>query len=257
MRAPQGRRVQEQFGPSAAAYVTSPGHAGGDDLDCLLAWGRARRPSRVLDVATGAGHTALAFAKLAARVVAFDLTEPMLGVARDFIAARGQANVAYVAGDVEALPFRSGGFDVVTCRIAPHHFSNPAAAVREVARVLAAGGAFLLQDILGHDDAEIAAFITEVERRRDPSHVRAYRAREWAAMLRGAGLTVMDEAVMTKIRPWAEWTGRMRMTPEARRALEDFVRQAPERCRASFDFRLTADGVESFTDRMILIRAEK
>ena len=58
----QARRIQEQFGPSATAYVASAGHAAGEDLDTLLAWGRARRPARVLDVATGGGHTALAFA---------------------------------------------------------------------------------------------------------------------------------------------------------------------------------------------------
>jgi SAM-dependent methyltransferase len=166
-------------------------------------------------------------------------------------------NLAYVAGDVEALPFRPGAFAVVTCRIALHHVANPAAAIREVARVLAPGGSFLVQDILGHDDLEIATFITEVERRRDPSHVRAYRAREWKAFLRGAGLTVIDETVLTKVRLWDDWTGRMRMTPDALRALEGFVRAAPERCRAAFDFKLTDTSVESFTDRMLLLRADR
>lgn len=256
MTGAHGRQVQAQFGPSAAAYVGSPGHAGGDDLDRLLAWGRARSPGRVLDVATGGGHTALAFAGLGARVVACDLTEPMLHAARDF--ARGQGrDVQFVASDVEALPFATGGFPVVTCRIAAHHFANVAAAVREVARVLAAGGAFLVQDILGHDDPDLAAFITEIERRRDPSHVRAYRAREWAAVLRGAGLTVIEEATTTKIRPWGEWTGRMGMSPAALHDLEQLVRAAPEPWRAAFEFRLTPSGVESFTDRMILLRADK
>jgi SAM-dependent methyltransferase len=189
-------------------------------------------------------------------VVAFDLTEPMLRAARDFIRGRGVPHVTYVAGDVEGLPFGAGRFDVVTCRIAPHHFARPAAAVREVARVLTPGGTFLVQDILGHDDAECAAFVTEVERRRDPSHVRAYRAQEWRMMLHAAGLTVVDEAVTSKVRVWAEWTGRMRMSPEALRELEGFVQAAPERCRSAFDFRLTDDGVESFTDRMILLRAQ-
>ncbi len=257
MNAPRARRIQEQFGASAQAYVTSAGHAGGDDLEMLLAWGRAGRPARVLDVATGGGHTALAFAPLAARVVAFDLTEPMLRVARDFIRGRGAANVEFAAGDVEALPFRDGAFDVVTCRIAPHHFADVAAAVRQVQRVLRRRGAFLVQDILGHDDAEAHAFITEVEKRRDPSHVRAYRAAEWKAFLRAAGLTLMDEAVVHKVRVWEDWTGRMRMSPAARRDLEAFVRQTPERCRRAFDFKLSGDVVESFTDRMILLRAER
>jgi ubiquinone/menaquinone biosynthesis C-methylase UbiE len=250
------RLVQEQFGRSADAYVASAGHAGGDDLERLVAWGRSYRPRRVLDVATGAGHTALAFAGFVERVCAFDLTSPMLAVARRFLHETGVVNVMFTAGDVEALPFR-GVFDVVTCRIAAHHFANVGAAVRQIAQVLRPGGAFLLQDIVGHDDPAANAFVLEVERRRDPSHVRAYRAVEWNALLRGAGLTVMEEAILQKRRPWAEWTGRMRMSDDARRSLEQFVREAPEASRAAFDFRLSAHGVESFTDRMILLRAER
>jgi len=221
-----------------------------------VAWGRARRPSRVLDVATGGGHTAVAFAAVAPRVVAYDLTEPMLHAARDIARARG-AGIAFAAGNVESLPFRDGAFDVVTCRIAAHHFANVGAAVREIARVLRPGGALLLQDILGHDDAECAAFLLEVERRRDPSHVRSYRAVEWKALLRGAGLTIMDEGLIHKVRPWAEWTGRMRMTPAARAELDAFVRAAPARCREAFDFELTGSAVVAFTDRQFLLRADK
>lgn len=253
----QAGRVQEQFGPSAERYVVSAGHAGGEDLERLVAWGGARRPTRVLDVATGAGHTALAFAAIASRVTAFDLTEAMLRTACQFIRGRGADNVAFVLGDVEALPFREGSFDVVTCRIAAHHFADVGAAVRQVGRVLAPGGSFLVQDILGHDDPGASRFITEVERRRDPSHVRAYRAIEWKAILRGAGLTVMDDAIVEKARPWEDWTGRMRMAPEAKRQLEAFVMDAPLTYRQIFGFRVSAGGIEAFTDRMILLRADK
>jgi len=252
----QARRVQEQVGGSAAAYVTSPGHAAGDDLDTLVAWGRALAPRRVLDVATGGGHTALAFTRVAGHVTACDLTEPMLAAARGLVRDRGAA-AAFVAGDAVTLPFRDGAFDVVTCRIAPHHFPDVAGAVREVRRVLRPGGSFLVQDILGHDDAEAAAFITEVERRRDPTHIRAYRAVEWKAFLRAAGLTVMDSTVVTKRRPWDEWTTRTRMTPDGRRDLDAFVLAAPEKCRAAFDFTLAGGRVESFTDRMLLLRADR
>jgi ubiquinone/menaquinone biosynthesis C-methylase UbiE len=252
----QSRRVQEQFGAIAAAYVESPGHAAGDDLDRLVAWGRALSPARVLDLATGGGHTALAFARLAGRVVACDVTEPMLRAARGLLRDRGTA-ADFVAGDVESLPFRDGAFDVVTCRIAAHHFAAVAAAVREVRRVLRPGGSFLLQDILGHDDPEAAAFVTEVERRRDPSHVRAYRSSEWTAFLRAAGLTPIDRAVVSKGRPWEEWTTRTRMTAQARRELDTFVLAAPAHCRAAFDFRVVDGRVESFTDRMLLLRADR
>ena len=253
----QARRVQAQFGASASAYVTSPLHAAGEDLDRLLAWGAARRADRVLDVATGGGHTALAFAGIVRRVVAYDLTEPMLAAARTHSRTRGAANIEFVAGNADALPFREESFDVVTCRTAAHHFADVGAAVRQIHRVLRPGGSLLLQDILGHDDADANAFILEVEKRRDPSHVRSYRAAQWKAFLRAAGLTVIEDSFIWKLREWNEWTGRMRMTAEARRDLEDFVRRAPERCRAAFEFRLAGDAVVSFNDRQILIRADR
>jgi ubiquinone/menaquinone biosynthesis C-methylase UbiE len=211
----------------------------------------------VLDVATGGGHTALAFAGIARRVVAYDLTEPMLAAARGHVRARGAANVSFVAGDATALPFSDGAFDVVACRTAAHHVPDVGAFVRQIHQVLRPGGSLLLQDILGHDDAAANAFILEVERRRDPSHVRSYRRAEWNAFLRAAGLTVMEEHLIWKIREWDEWTGRMRMTAEARQDLEAFVRRAPDSCRAAFDFKLTPDRVLSFNDRQILLRADR
>jgi len=68
---------------------------------------------------------------------------------------------------------------------------------------------------------------------------------------------MMDSTVVAKGRPWEEWTSRTRMTPEARRDLDAFVKAAPERCRAAFDFRVVDGRVESFTDRMLLVRADR
>jgi len=253
----QKARVQAQFGPSAQDYVASAGHAGGDDLERLVAWGRTRGGQRVLDVATGGGHTALAFAGFAPAVVATDLTLPMLEAARGFIWGRGADTVRFLASDVEALPFRGASFGVVTCRIAAHHFPAILTALKEIARVLKPGGCLLLQDILGHDDRELAAFILDVEKRRDPSHVRALPQREWAAFLKAAGMTVIDESILSKVRPWEEWTGRMRMKVEAKADLERFVLDAPARCREAFGFRVEQGRIKSFTDRMILLRADR
>lgn len=253
----QKAQVQAQFGPSAQDYVTSKGHAGGEDLERLVAWGRRRGAPRVLDVATGGGHTALAFAGFTPSVVAVDLTPPMLQAARAFIQGKGAANVRFLASDVEALPFLDASFAVVTCRTAAHHFPAILPALKEIARVLKPGGSLLLQDILGHDDRELATFILEVEKRRDPSHVRSLPQREWAAFLKAAGMTVIDEGMVSKVRPWEDWTARMRMSPEAKADLERFVREAPARCREGFGFRIERGHIESFTDRMILLRADR
>jgi ubiquinone/menaquinone biosynthesis C-methylase UbiE len=253
----QKAQVQAQFGQSAHDYVTSAGHAGGEDLERLVAWGRKRGALRVLDVATGGGHTALAFAGFTPAVIATDLTLPMIAAAGEFTRGKGAANVRFVASDVEALPFRDASFGVVTCRIAAHHFPAILPALREIARVLKPGGAFLLQDILGHDDRELAAFILEVEKRRDSSHVRSLPQREWAAFLKAAGMTVIDEGTVSKVRKWEEWTGRMKMSPEAKADLERFVLAAPPRCREGFGFKIERGRIESFTDRMILLRADR
>ena len=253
----QKAHVQAQFGKRVEAYVKSRDHAAGDDLRSLLRWAEARIPGTALDIATGGGHTALALAGVTGRVVATDLTVPMLCAARAFIRNQRVANVTFVAGDAEGLPFKNERFELVTCRIAPHHFPDVPSAVREVARVLKPGGSFFLVDILGHDDPELAAFITEVERRRDPTHVRAYRNAEWRAFLQAAGLTVVEEAVFDKVRQWNEWCERTEVTAQAKAELEQFVRGAPARVRQAFAFRIEDGRIIAFTDRMLLIRAVK
>ena len=253
----QQARVQAQFGPSAAAYVASPGHAAGPDLEQLIAWGKKRGAARVLDIATGGGHTALAFARFTPSVVALDVTVPMVQAARAFVAAAGAPGVRFLGADVEALPFRDRSFGTVTCRTAAHHFPSLLPALREVARVLRPGGSLLAEDIMGHDEEEAAGFMLEVERRRDPSHVRSFRQIEWTAFLRAAGLTVMDEAIMPKVRTWEDWTRRSRMAPAAKAELEAFVLAAPAACREAFDFRIEGGRILSFSDRMLLLRADR
>jgi ubiquinone/menaquinone biosynthesis C-methylase UbiE len=253
----QHAQVQAQFGASAHDYVTSPGHAGGEDLERLVSWGRRRGAPRVLDVATGGGHTAIAFAGFTPTVVSVDLTLAMLDAARTFCLSKGAANVRFLAADVEALPFRDASFGVVTCRLAAHHFPALLPAMKEIARVLRPGGSLLVQDILGHDETELAAFILEVEKRRDPSHLRAFTQREWAAFLKAAGMTVIDEHTLAKARPWEEWTARMRMTPEAKTDLERFVLDAPARCREAFAFIVEGGRIQTFSDRLILLRADR
>jgi len=257
MTEPQAAKVRAQFGAAAEAYVTCAGFAAGDDLAQLVAWGRTAEPDRVLDVATGGGHTALAFSSLARSVTALDLTEPMLGAAARHVRGSGAANVDFLAAEAERLPFRAGVFDVVTCRIAPHHFADVPAAVGQAARVLRPRGLLLLEDILGHDDPAAASFITEVERQRDPSHVRAYRGSEWTAYLAAAGLTVTDRATMRRVRVWDQWTGMMRMAPADKSRLERFVLDTAPAVRAPFDFKISGDRIESFSDGLILLRARK
>jgi len=229
--------------------------AGADDLDRLARWGRQRAAARALDIATGGGHVALAFAGFTPTIVAIDATPSVLRDARQLIASHGVSGVHVLAADVLAPPFRDETFGVVTCRLAAHRFPEVLPALRQVARVLRRAGSFLLADLLGHDDDEIAAFLTAIEKGRDPSHVRAFRQIEWTAFLRAAGLTVIDEAVMETVRVWDEWTAPM--STDARAALARVVSAAPARCREALQFKLNGDRIQSFTIPMLLLRADK
>src|SRR5690242_18432848 len=114
--------VQKQFGAHAAAYATSRPHAQGASLKRLVELTQPQPNWQVLDVATAAGHTAYAFAPHVAHVTATDITPEMLPVAAKLAAERGITNVTLEIADAEALPYADSSFDLVTCRIAPHHF---------------------------------------------------------------------------------------------------------------------------------------
>lgn len=103
----------------------------------VFAW----QPRTLLDVGCGSGDIALALARAfrargrALDVTCLDHSAQMLEIAR--ARAKGEASLAFVQGDGEALPFRESAFDVVTCNLALHHFDPPAAVrlLRELRRV--------------------------------------------------------------------------------------------------------------------------
>jgi len=250
--------VQDQFGATAQSYVTSQIHAHGDDLQRMIELARPRGDEQVLDIATGGGHTALAFAPHVREVVATDLTAKMLAAAEAFVGGQGVSNVRFEHADAEALPFADGSFDIVTTRIAPHHFPNPQQYVREVARVLRRGGRFVLDDNMAPEDAELGEFMNRFEQWRDPSHVRAHSVGEWRAWIEAAGMTVEHvDPLERKGYDFPSWSERMHMPAAERSALEAWLIAAPERCREFFEV-VVADGrVQSLSGAFAIIVARK
>lgn len=186
-------RVQTQFGATAAAYTTSAGHSDQTFLNALVGLAEPLPTDMVLDIATGAGHTALAFAPHVREVVAYDLTEAMLAETAKSAERRGLTNVVTRRGPAEQLPFPDSTFDVVTVRLASHHFADNVAAVREMARVAEHGGRVVVVDNYGPEDDALDAELQRIEKLRDPSHVRSYRLSVWRLVLEAAGLTIQRE----------------------------------------------------------------
>ncbi|MED4782250.1 class I SAM-dependent methyltransferase [Brevibacillus choshinensis] len=212
--------VKQQFGANAEKYVTSQTHATGDDLSLLAPWLNPSDDWVFLDVATGGGHLTKKIAPLVGQVFATDLTQPMLAAARNHLSAHCN-NVSYVVADAEALPFLGESFDAVGCRIAAHHFPNPQAFVREVARVLKPGGKFILIDNIAPEDEKLDRFVNTLEKLRDTSHVRSYSRSEWLEWVEQAGLVESQSRIRKKTFPYATW---VRRTAESEEQVEQVTR---------------------------------
>ena len=256
------RKVQAQFGCTADAYVASASHAQGADLAQMVALARALHPGAmaekaVLDVATGGGHTALAFAGAGAQVTATDLTPEMLRAAGAFVRAEGQENVRFVAAPAEQLPFADSSFDLVTCRIAAHHFADPERFVREAARVLRAGGLLLLVDNVSPEDPVLAALMNDFERQRDPSHVMAYSVRQWVTWVAEAGLELQHLSRWYVDKPYRAWLERARTPADVGTALARDVLALPAAQRAYFHVRAGEAGLESLAHEAVLLVGKK
>jgi SAM-dependent methyltransferase len=245
--------VREQFGANAAAYVSSPIHAQGASLAWLVELTDPQPDWRVLDVATAAGHTALAFAPRVAAVVGLDLTPQMLPHAARLAAGRGLSNVAFAVGDVDDLPFDSA-FDLVTCRIAPHHFAGVGRFLAEAARVLRPGGLLAVVDNVvpgsrrrgkrADRERDAGAYVNAFEKLRDPSHVRCLSFDEWGDALAAAGLAVVAAETLDKRLTFETWVARAGRGAAMETRLRAMLLQAPEVALAFLAPRI--EGVTTF-----------
>jgi SAM-dependent methyltransferase len=190
----------------------------GTDLELLVSWAEGET---ALDVASGGGHTANRLRVAGFRVTTLD---PAPGMRADVLAP------------AEHIPFADAAFDVVTCRIAPHHFPDIEAAVHEMARV--ARRLVLIEDTLFTSER-----VEDAEKLRDPTHVRSYTEREWRELLEDAGLRIEQVEILEKRRPFASWLART-----------ETIGQEAEQVKA-----LVADAIDEgdYVDLKILLKARK
>jgi ubiquinone/menaquinone biosynthesis C-methylase UbiE len=105
--------------------------------------------SVLLDVGCGPGTITADLAALVApgRVVAIDAAAGVLDGARQLAEERGLDNVEFVVGDVNALEFPDGNFDVVHAHQVLQHLADPVGALREMRRVCRPGGVVAVRDV--------------------------------------------------------------------------------------------------------------
>jgi SAM-dependent methyltransferase len=177
--------VSDVWSERAQLYRESDAHRQGRDLELFAEWAEGET---ALDVATGGGHVADRLRAAGLEVVTID---PAPGMQPD------------VVSRAEEIPFADESFDVVACRVAAHHFQDPALALAEMARV--SRSLVLVADNLFLGEAG-----EEADRLRDPTHVRNYSEDEWRQMFEAAGFEVEAferEEKRIEVEPWLERAG--------------------------------------------------
>jgi ubiquinone/menaquinone biosynthesis C-methylase UbiE len=228
-------RVRTQYGSVGDAYVKSVGHATGSDLQRMVELAAPRPTDCLLDIATGGGHVARVFAPLVADVVASDLTPEILA---------------------EELPFGHASFDIVTCRIAPHHFPNPDRFVAEASRVLRPSGRFVLVDSTV-PEGDPGAFFNRFELLHDQSHVRSLTVEAWIGLIENAGLTATNVESFRKRHDFDDWTSRSLMADDDKAVLGRMMQEADDTVRGKFAVEVSDGNLVAFADTKTLFVALK
>jgi ubiquinone/menaquinone biosynthesis C-methylase UbiE len=143
----------------------------------------------VLDVGCGPGALTCAFARRAAHATGIDITPAVIERARQFQTERSLDNVCWQVEDVLPLPFTDEAFSIVATRHTFHHFVEPAAVLREMARVCRGDGKILVVDVTPAGAMQDA--FNQMEKLRDPSHFKALTLSELLDLHASAGLRLL------------------------------------------------------------------
>lgn len=187
------------------SYHANPWIADADRRQRFVAFADPSPDDAVLDVASGPGFNAFAFARRCKRVTAIDDCELALIRAEALRSQERLGHVEFMVGEATDIPFDDGLFDIVTCSIILHHFEHPDAVLQEMARVCRPGGKLAIEDLIVPDDLAGAEHRDTLESLRDPSHKRFLRAAELRGLLDELGLQIAREEMETSERRLSEW----------------------------------------------------
>jgi ubiquinone/menaquinone biosynthesis C-methylase UbiE len=254
-RPPSDAPGASRWDAHAGAYGT-PETLRGPDLDVALRVTRVRGTEHLVDVATGGGGAALAFGPSVARVTALDPSAAMVAGAVARLREAGVA-AAGVQAEAGALPLADACCQLVTCRIAAHHFPDVPAALAEVRRILGPDGTLVLIDSLAPDGPAAAAFLDRVERQRDPTHVRSLTRAEWERALTRAGLLPVTVEQVRHTKEFERWLGRGGATPEDQARVRSQFLAAGREVVDALVIRRSGGRVASFADEKLVVRARR
>jgi ubiquinone/menaquinone biosynthesis C-methylase UbiE len=126
-----GDDAYDVFTPDASARIA----------DAFVRLSRLPNGARVADLGCGSGTFTQLLARAGYQCVGLDLSGKLLAVGRN-----KHPGIAFIAGDIERLPFADASFDGILLSGVVHHFPDPARCAVEVFRVLRPQGGFVAFD---------------------------------------------------------------------------------------------------------------
>lgn len=229
-------KIQQNFGKNASNYRYSSVHNDPVDLDRMVKLLNPQLEDKVLDVATGAGHTAIKIAGYIKKVVAIDITREMLSQAKKQSDEKGIDNIEFCIEDVHNMKFADNTFDIVASRLAAHHFSNIKNALKEMCRVLKPGGKLYILDCSVVDGDESEKMYNKIEFLRDSSHVYSYSSRLWNEMLKELPLKVQKTNFYKLRYELPMWFDRMGATSKNRDEIFKILNNLSGKTKKEYSF---------------------
>ncbi|TRM12181.1 class I SAM-dependent methyltransferase [Lentibacillus cibarius] len=144
----------------------------------------------VLDVAAGTGIISRAMAPFVSQVTSLDLSPDMIRQGNRENEQQQIFNIQFVQGSAENLPFEDDSFDIVICRLAFHHFTDPYKIFSEMVRCGKRDSTIAVIDMISPREARLNQSYNYYETLRDPSHVKALTREELIKMYESFGIKV-------------------------------------------------------------------
>jgi ubiquinone/menaquinone biosynthesis C-methylase UbiE len=239
---------------AAAGFAATIGER---ELRELVRFANPRGIEQVLDVATGSGAVALAFAPHVESVLGIDLSPAMLERAETERAARGINNVRFSLGQIGVAPLPENSFDIITTHDLLHYVADLPALFALFARLLRPGGRVVLDELVGSDDPVKRATLDAIMSRRDPGIVEVLGAAEVEGSLRASGLRIARSERYALPRDLDEWLSRTGADEGTRGAVWGMVEAGLDADAAGLNARRGRDGGIAFTETRLRILAER
>lgn len=245
-------KIQESFTMQARNFENKGLNMSKQDyLDYTVQSMNLSPNDNVLETAAGTCICGRSVAPFVQSVTCLDATPAMLAVGEEEAAKSGIANMRFINGYVEKIPFDDGYFDTVFTRLSFHHFTEMDTPFTEMSRVLKAGGQFVIIDLEAAEEP-LRNIADKIETMRDPSHVRNRSQSEIAALYKKHGYTITTQELTPLPQPLTGWMELTDTPDDVRKEIESMMNDELNGGKATGFRPYLKDGEIYFEHRYVL-----